>query len=303
MISEVTLTIVVCTYNRAELLRYCLQSLVDQNNDTPPFNVIVVDNNSTDNTADVSQEFVQSLKLTLLTETNVGLSYARNLGLKSSGSTWVAYLDDDAIARPNWVKEIFKTVEKGTFKAFGGVYLPWYLYGKVPWFLDDYGSNKRFFPKDGTYELSGIQFISGGNAAYQRDILLDSGGFPTDLGMRGNELMYGEEIVAQKAIKERGHSIGVNTNMIIDHLVPLSKQTVQFQLQSASKKGDVYWRDKKRRLLGLVILFFQGLASVLLNFLISTFLVLSGRYRKENFVIHTGRKIRFYMGALKGYKL
>lgn len=301
MNSKPTLTVIICTYNRASLLRYCLESLTNQVGDHQ-FSVIVVDNNSDDDTQEVIDEFESRLPITGLLENNQGLSFARNTGYESATTDWVAYLDDDAKAKPNWIDEIIKTIETTDFKAFGGIYDPWYLEGKEKWFKDRYASNRKFFSRKGTYELSGIQFISGGNAVYHLETLRNTTGFPTHLGMSGKKIYYGEELAVQSEIRSKGAKLGINTDLLIDHLAPKKKQHVSFLLESAKRKGEVYWEDKKRSSLKLIRFTLQGILSVSMV-LLSSLIKLAGKnYYKENFQVDFNTKFHFYWQAIKNYK-
>ena len=79
------ISVVVCTYNREKMLPECLDSLANQRANKNLYEVIVVDNNSKDNTSKVANEFVTKYSnFKILFEQNQGLSHARNLGLKEA---------------------------------------------------------------------------------------------------------------------------------------------------------------------------------------------------------------------------
>lgn len=102
--TELTISVTIVTRNRAPLLRKALQSLVEQ--ERAPDQVVVVDNNSTDDTAEVARSFQDRLKMTLITEQQVGIPIARNTSLKHCTGDIVALLDDDCIADRRWLAEI-----------------------------------------------------------------------------------------------------------------------------------------------------------------------------------------------------
>jgi glucosyl-dolichyl phosphate glucuronosyltransferase len=107
------LTIVICTYNRAALLQKALASLVVQTLPAAQFEVIVVDNNSTDDTAVVCAAFAAqhpTLLLRHVVETKQGLSHARNGGFAAAEAEYVTYLDDDAIAAPDFAEQIVTAI-------------------------------------------------------------------------------------------------------------------------------------------------------------------------------------------------
>lgn len=300
MTSDRVLTVIICTYNRASLLKYCLDSLVNQ--DFNDFAVLVVNNNCDDDTSEVVKSFSENLSIREVFETNQGLSYARNRGYKEANTPWVAYLDDDAMAQKDWVSVILSTIKNHHFGAFGGIYLPWYKEGKVKWYKDSYGSNQKFFKREGVYELSGIQFISGGNAVYDRAALLSSDGFPTDIGMNGDILSYGEEIVLQRQLKENGLKLGINTDLLIDHLVPLRKQKVSFFIESFQNKGKVYWHGKTPSLLKLAVFIIQGILSVIFTTSFASLKLLKKDFFKENAKVEICSKFQFYLQSILNYK-
>ncbi|WP_370087621.1 glycosyltransferase [Ekhidna sp.] len=300
MTSDKILTVIICTYNRASLLKYCLDSLVNQKcND---FDVLVISNNCDDNTSEVVKSFHKILSIREVIEKEQGLSFARNRGYREAATSWVAYLDDDAMAHSNWVKVILSTIKSYDFGAFGGIYLPWYKEGKVKWYKDSYGSNQKFFKQKGVYELSGIQFISGGNAVYDRMALMSSDGFPTDIGMNGDILSYGEEIVLQRQLKKNGLKLGINTDLLIDHLVPLRKQKVSFFIESFQNKGKVYWHGKKTNPGKLIVFTIQGILSVTFTVFFACFKLFKRDFFKENAKVEIYSKFQFYLQSILNYK-
>ena len=92
------LSVIVCTYNREDIIRDCLDALVNQDVEDGLFEVLVIDNNSSDRTQQVVTKYTRlHPNFHLFFEGSQGLSYARNLGLKESKADYVAYIDDDAI--------------------------------------------------------------------------------------------------------------------------------------------------------------------------------------------------------------
>ena len=109
----IVLSIIVCTYNRESLLPLCLQSLTDQAIDKRLYEVIVVNNNSTDGTQEVAESFAEMSKnLRVVLERRQGLSHARNRGWMEAQGKFVAYIDDDAIAWPDWIYSILDFIKR-----------------------------------------------------------------------------------------------------------------------------------------------------------------------------------------------
>jgi len=231
----IELSIIICTYNRSELLRYCLDSLLNQTVSQEKFEVIVVDNNSTDNTFLVAKKYESKfLHFNYTIEKKVGLSYARNTGYVNAHSNWIAYIDDDAKAAENYVKEALNTIKEYNFDVIGGKYLAWYLYGQKKWIGKQFGVFQDILPTIG-YAKTG--YVPGGNMIIKKKALTKIGGFDINLGMKGNAIGYGEETFFQDKIRELGYKIGYNPNLIVYHLVGKHKLRLSWHLQSAYAYG------------------------------------------------------------------
>ncbi len=237
MIKNDKLSIIICTYNRANLLKECLESLCHQTRNVSDFHVIVVDNNSTDNTREVVFEFNKRIsRLYYILEINQGLSYARNRGWRESTTKWIAYLDDDACAFPDYLERILEVIEKGEFDCIGGVYYPWYKYGRPYWYKDSYASNAG--KTEGLLEKD---FVSGGNLIIKRSILEKFGGFSASVGMTGKTIAYGEETRLQIIMRRAGFKIGFEPNIKIKHLVPTYKQNLLWFYRASYAIGRDIW--------------------------------------------------------------
>jgi glycosyltransferase involved in cell wall biosynthesis len=175
-------SIIICTYNRSELLAFCLESLTAQTVPASRFEVVVINNNSSDDTDAVAAGFAaQFPHFQLVNERSQGLSHARNKGLEVAQNEWVVYLDDDAKAAPDFVARASWMIGEGRYQVFGGIFLPWYKYGRPVWFRDAYASNKKY---DHIRTLYGDDFACGGVMAFEKSLLKQYGGFDPALGMR-----------------------------------------------------------------------------------------------------------------------
>jgi glycosyltransferase involved in cell wall biosynthesis len=229
-------SIIICTHNRSRLLSYCLQSFINQTASHDLYEVIVVDNNSKDDTKDVVSSFANTIhNLRYVVEKNIGLSHARNRGAKEARYDWISYIDDDGKAYPNYVERIILVVANFGFDCFGGRFLPWYLEPKPNWLSDDFG----LFPEllNSVGELSEKQHVAGGVIVFRKVALIEIGGFPTNLGMTGNEVGYGEENWVQNEFRKKGFRIGFDPDLKIDHLVASYKFTLSWHFKRIYAKG------------------------------------------------------------------
>ena len=101
-------TVVISTYNRCGQLRDALESLFSQQSDGVQWEAVVVDNNSTDDTAAVVKSFISrgEARLRYVFEPRQGLSFGRNAGIGRAAAPIIAFTDDDVRPEPDWVRRI-----------------------------------------------------------------------------------------------------------------------------------------------------------------------------------------------------
>jgi len=243
-----TFTIAVCTRNRALLLESCLESLTVDNADGNDLKVLVVDNGSTDQTPQVVDRFSKRLSIGYSYEPSPGLSHARNRAFKECGTKYIVFLDDDARVDPGWIGAVRSGITEWSPDYFGGPYRPFYQVPKPPWFRDDYGS-KHLDKKGGP--LSDGEMLSGGNMGWRTSLLFEEGGFPTHLGMSGNQLGVGEESFLQFRLMHRHPEARriFFPEMAVQHLVSEEKLHVRYWLRRAWVNGwthDAIWSHNVR---------------------------------------------------------
>lgn len=183
-------SVIVCTYNREDLLADCLQSLANQTFNPAQHEVIVVDNNSSDNTARVAADFVAGkVNFRLVAEPEQGLSHARNKGLAEAQGEYVAFIDDDARAPENWLKTAASIVAINSPDIFGGPAMP--IFGcEIPaWYKESYGIRGNM----GETGWINNGHIVGTNIFFRKELLIEYGGFDLELGMKGDRVGYHEE--------------------------------------------------------------------------------------------------------------
>lgn len=185
--SKIDISVVVCTYNRAALLEKALRSLFAQNAEPSAFEIVVIDNNSADNTAQV----VESLKaespvpLRYFRESRQGNAYARNAGVEQSAGAIVAYMDDDVSADQDWVHLIREAfAQEPELDFVGGRVLPVWESEPPAWLtvehwaplaLLDYG------PEPLEIEGQTPRGLITANIAIRREVFAEVGGFLTSL--------------------------------------------------------------------------------------------------------------------------
>ncbi|MDT8273374.1 MAG: glycosyltransferase family 2 protein [Desulfomonilia bacterium] len=294
------LSVIVCTYNRASILMECLESLANQSAAPKDYEVIVVDNNSTDDTRAQVFQFVSTREnFRLVAESQQGLSSARNRGWHEAKAEWIAYIDDDALAPGNFVERILFIIDTSDFDCFGGRYVPWYKYGKPGWYRDEYGSSSIDQSHVG---ILGRGSLSGGVMVIRKSVLNHLDGFPPFLGMNGDIISYGEETYLQSRISDEGYRIGYDPDLVIEHLVPIHKTHVTWLLSSAFRRGKVSWKSirKEPSAANFFSLFKIMVYDVIYTLIPSTKRLFKGEYFIQNWIIAVFRPQAKNIGTLIG---
>lgn len=191
---ETAISVVICTYNRDKFIGEALNCLAKQTLPADAFEIIVVDNNSTDNTAKIAKDFIAAhpqLNVRYVHEANKGLSFARNRGIREAKAPVITYIDDDAEAIPRFLQSIVNFMQSDkTIAGIGGKVIPKYSESHEPkWMskylngfvgLMDYGDKPKRF--DNT-----MKYPAGCNMTYTKDILEKAGGFNNQLTFRSDD--------------------------------------------------------------------------------------------------------------------
>ena len=101
------ISIIVCTYNRDKYSYNVLKSIADNEFPHTEYEIVLVNNNSTDNTESECKRFQQdypTINFHYFVETNQGLSYARNCGIQNAQGDILVYVDDDATVNKEYIK-------------------------------------------------------------------------------------------------------------------------------------------------------------------------------------------------------
>ncbi|MCC7486324.1 MAG: glycosyltransferase family 2 protein [Burkholderiales bacterium] len=231
MSSPPTVSVAICTHNRARYLELALASLVAQNPGAGEFEIVVIDNASTDRTREVAESFLPRLaRLRYVHEPRLGLSHARNRALAEVRGRYIAYLDDDAVADPGWVEGIARVFaqiapEPG---CVGGAIEPIWERPRPDWLPDELVPyfTVTLWPGRPRFFNGNTEFVWGANMAFPVALLKEAGGFDARLGRIGDSLLSGEELLLQRQLVLRGHrlyydpAIKVRHHVIADRVSP-----------------------------------------------------------------------------------
>lgn len=237
-------TVTIQTYNNADVLRQVLQHLRGLRcPDGADYEILVVDNNSDDETASVVEQCrsVLGARLRRVFESNQGLSHARNRALTEARGDIICFLDDDALADSNWLAGHVKAYREdaGAVAAGGRVVLQW----PAGW------SRPAWLSSDLDGYLSGVdlgrdkqvmrypRYPYGCNMSVRRQIAEQVGGFSVRLGRRKGSLMSNEEKHFFHRIHQMGGRVVYTPDAVVHHMVPTTRLKQRFFLRRAYAQG------------------------------------------------------------------
>ncbi len=228
-------SVVIVTYNGKEKLHSTLHHLANQINIDFPYEILLVDNNSKDDTRNISKEiwskFSSPFPFRTCVESIPGTMYARKKGLKESKYRYILFCDDDNWLSPNYVKRAYEYITGSSeVAAVGGKGIIEYEKGFTPpdW-IKDYERN---------YATGAQGEESGGDTTYRKGCLYSAGmivnkvwlnklfqkGFTSSLqGRDGKSLRAGEDTELTMALKLIGGKLHYNPDMKFKHFMPANR--------------------------------------------------------------------------------
>jgi len=198
--------------------------------------IVVIDHNP-----DLFARARVSLIATLVVENNEprGLSGARNCGISHASSAFVAFLDDDATAEPDWLLQLYRLCANSKVLGVGGSVVPRWVGAQPRWFPEEFywviGCSYRGLPRS----LSSVRNPYGGCTCIRRDIFAEVGGFRNGLGRIGARPLGGEETELSIRAKQRWpqHIFLYEPQAKIHHRVSTSRTTLNYFLARCYSEG------------------------------------------------------------------
>lgn len=219
---SIYISAIICTHNRAKYLEKAIQSLVNQKTAKGNYEVIVIDNRSSDNTKQIVTNFSMYPNIRYIYQSNLGLSYARNTGWQNAKGKYVAYLDDDAIASENWLEKILEVFDTVSPKpgCIGGVIEPIWEASRPEWLSDRLLHGLAVVNwSDKPHYLANIshEWLAGTNIAFSIELIERVGGFTVGLDRKGNNLLSNGDVSIQKKIIKAGYSCYYHPEIVVSH--------------------------------------------------------------------------------------
>ena len=205
------ISVIICTYNRAASLHRALTSLSAMS--VPKdiaWEILVVDNNSTDDTKDQTSRFAQSTDINVryVFEGRQGLNHARNAGIKAAKGELLIFIDDDVEVTDNWLAQMKDAFDRYPVVGVGGKVILKETLEKPAWWVAEYDGALGKFDAGDSIILSDDTYTSiigiGANLGFKKSAFDKHGLFRPDLDRRKNKLSMGGDVEFARRIKNRG---------------------------------------------------------------------------------------------------
>lgn len=175
------LSVIICTFNRADFLKKVLESLAGQTLPKEQYEIILIDDGSSDGTKDVVHMFRDRLPVKYFYQNNAGLASAKNHGIYAAQGKILLFLDDDDIAAPTLLEEHMKTHRKYQEERYAVLHhTAWasnLAVSPVMHFITEVGCFLFSYPKIKHGEILDYTYFWGGRSSCKRDFLIERGVF------------------------------------------------------------------------------------------------------------------------------
>jgi GT2 family glycosyltransferase len=219
-------SISIATHNRASELRRTLDSLVQIDTcSVDDYEMLVVGNNCSDDTAEVARWFMSRFgeRLRYFEEPNQGLSHARNRAVAECRFEIVAFLDDDVNVDPNWLNGLVKAFREENCAVVGGRAYLVYPYARPSWLSEKNEGLLSPVERGPVRRLAMSDELYGVNLSFQREWFDRVGLFRTDLGRMGTCLIGGEDVEILERIVASGGKLVYEPAAVVGHRVAPSR--------------------------------------------------------------------------------
>lgn len=240
-------SVIIPTRNRADALARCLESLTCQTLPAEAFEVLVIDNGSTDHTPEVAERYGSLLQLIYASVPEPGLHVGRHEGMRRANTDVLMFADDDIEAEPGWVEAVAQTLENPGIALVGGNNYPRFEAPPPEWLVRWWerpvykgralGSLSILDFGEGVFDID-PRYVWGCNYSIRRESLLKAGGFHPD-GVPKERLRFrgdGETHVSN-VVCNSGFRTVFNSRASVWHFVPSDRMTKDYFEQRAYAQG------------------------------------------------------------------
>lgn len=246
-------SVVVCSYNGANYISECLQSLANQSVPSSSYEIIVVNDGSTDNLEEKVSVFLQKYKNIkfISYKPNKGLSYARNIGWKNASGEFIFYTDDDAVPDADWIERLSAYYTDPNIAGVGG-YPRAYFTNNI---YTDYELAKCYLEYGKNAENLNKNYLGAGglNMSFRKKVLEEVGGFDPIFKA------VGDDADINFRIRQKGYKLITVASVTVKHRTPTNFKSFK-QKKISRGKGEYLFAYKY----GQKHIFFRSLIALFL---------------------------------------
>jgi glucosyl-dolichyl phosphate glucuronosyltransferase len=280
-LNNITASTIICTYNRSDFLTELLDKLLQQDFPKDQYEIIIVDNASTDKTYAIVEALIKNnsdFNIRYVYEENQGLSFARNRGIQESRGQYIIYIDDDELPKNrDWLRNLIAVFDTHQADAVGGT-IELDFRAKPPyWLTKSFHGWLGEFPAAQDEPYQTFSTINGGNMAFRKSVLLELDGFNQNLGRKGKHLLAGEDTDLSHRLTEKDKTIFIAPNAIMNHIIESNRLTKSYFIRL--QKGIIFpdynhqFSFQKR-----FILIIKSIAEIIINGIIFILCIISMRF-------------------------
>ena len=222
--------IAICTWNRARLLKQTLESIaVASIPEEDSKRVIVVNNNSTDDTVNVVRSFESRLSIKIVDEPRQGHCFSRNCAIQNARGDLLLWTDDDVVVGENWILAYSKAAKANTDEVFwGGPIIPVFEAGKPKWISDNWGKLSGCFAArdlgDQSLLFDKATLPYGANFAIRTQVQKQFS-FSEDLGRNKRSVLGEDELQMLGRVLAAGEKGSWVPSAKLDHIIDRPRTT------------------------------------------------------------------------------
>lgn len=243
------ISVIVCAYDPDQYrhLEDAVKSILEQTYED--IEVIVVIDGSDELYEKIKLEYCGNKNVIIhCNDSNIGLSQSRNVGIARCSGDIVAFLDDDAVARPDWIERLVNTYDRHDAIAAGGRMAPRWVTSKPSWLPPEFYWLVGVTHEGFTKEEREVRNTFGSNISFEKKVFEEIGGFDPDLGRHNNKQIQGEETeFASRMYDTFGKRVWYNPDAVVEHKVFAYRTDPKWLLERA------FWQGYSKRVLSEII--------------------------------------------------
>lgn len=250
---KMKISVILCTYNRCTSLAEALESVAASHlPEEDEWEVIVVDNNSKDQTRDVVESFHRRFpnRFRYIFESQQGLCHARNAGVREAKGQILVFTDDDLTVDPEWLRNLTAALESGKWGGAGGRVVAAHSFNCPTW-----------LSLQGSYNLGGVLALFdlgdregvtseppfGANMAFRKEMFEKYGYFRTDLDRSAGSMLSNGDTEFGRRLLSHGERLWYQPSAVVFHPVTANRLTKSYFLKFWFNLGRSNFREAERQ--------------------------------------------------------